>query len=1139
MTQVVTNATTSTSAGENPFIGLRSFDKSDKSNFFGRSKEVKEVLRKLKTTRFLTIVGASGSGKTSLIQAGLVPELMEGFGGQGGNNWGVAKFTPGRNPIGNMANALSQRNVLSPDIKAEPNSNKIEETLRRSSLGLINYVKEKREALQGKNLLLIINQFEELFTLMEDESMVNETRDFVKLLLRAANDKELPIYILIAIEADSLSEITKFRGLPEVVNQGQYLMPRMTKQDLRKVVIFPLERNRIKMDEQLRGTILEEVEYTDDQLPILQHALLRTVEKWEKAKEIAVEENLEVEDIGYTHYSEIGRFSEAFIEAFDAKAQLYENDAPEQSGMSEYEIEQSLLKKFAKRDDVESYVANLLDFYQTRLEIEYYDGLKPMQKALGVHAEEVFIDFSIEEKKVCERIFKAITDGTQGIENVKARPVTINTLAEIAMLDNKDDIKYIIEELRKPGRNFIETSNRDLRGSTTVTLTHASLVRKWDRLKRWVKAETESSKTYMRLAHDAAIHELDEKKQGLWRDNQLKFGENWFEHAKPNMAWAIRYDTNYDTSIRFLEKSIAKRDAELAAKREAEAKEKRMRRRILYIVSTAAVVCLCLAGWAYLESQEAAKSALIAKEKEKSAKLSEYEANNEKVKAAMSAREASLQATIAKTKAKEAKVSQGIAIKKAEEARKAAIKAKAAAEKAAVAEAKAIASGEKAIKEGERARAAEVVAIEKEKIAKIAEAEAQKLKLQKLAEAIAIKSVSINKPIIRGQVAKKAMEIFQASEGLTAAQVNNPEIYTALYFGIKGLKEEKKQKDFNKYPTSKETHRGSIRQIINDGNNIYSAGSDGKILKWTISPTSNKADKPKVTTSVIGNIKETVLSMDFLNGKLITAGKNRRINLFHTTSSKASESYDIHNNRFVWDVDFIDDNTIVSSGQDQNVVSFNLKTKAIKPLFQSNSDIKNIAFDRNNNILAMGDGKGVVTLMNMSEPGKKSGTKTFSGGAITALEFRPDGNYLVVGNERGKLYLVSFPEFMIIKELDTHTFAVTDIQFNTSTTFVTTSRDRTAQYWDIRKIGKGQGPLIFVDHSDWCTAAGFVNGQAMVGCKDGSVNFWALDVLTLSNELCNNMLKDNKIINDNDWEKYIGNDSEIIKKVGKSVCLKN
>ena len=1135
---VTTNQTAA--ALTNPFIGLKPFSKEERAYFFGRDKEVKEVLRKYKSTRLLAIVGPAGSGKASMIKAGILPELENGYEGQAGTKWGIAMFSPGRNPIGNMANALAKRNVLTPDIKAEPNSNKIEEALRRSSMGLVNCIKERSKTLKGKNIVLVINQFEELFSLMTDDTMKNEARDFIKLLLRGIKDKEQPIYVLLSIQSDMMSEVTQFRGLPEVINQGQYLMPRMTKQDIREVILRPLRKVGLPMNESLRGTILDEVEQTDDQLPVLQHALMRIVEKWEIAKEVANQNNEDLDAIEREHYGSIGDYSEDLISEFEEKLELYRDDLASQEGLSAYELEQHLLQEHRKREDVENYVSRAINVYKFQQEREFYNGLKPMEKAMGVHAEEVFAEVPFEHQRVCEWIFKAITDGSKGIESAQTRPVEISTLAAIAEVDT-DIVKDIIRIFIKDGRNFVQANQRDLRGSTTITLTHGCLVRKWNRLRTWVEEETESAKTYIRLASDAAIHETMPEKQGLWRDNQLNFGETWFNETKPNAMWAMRYHPGYAVAISFLEKSIAKRDAELAKAEEAEAEEKRRRRMILYIVSSAAIICLCLATWAYFESQKAAKSAVIALQKEELANLSALEAEAEKRKASRSAREAALQAEIAKIASEKA----------AEEARK----AKIALAKARVEEQKAIAAGKRAQEESLKAKEAERLALEKEQLAKEAaeaaaiaaeearaqKAIAQKLKLQSLAEAIAIKSKRIeNKPEVQGQIAKKAVEIFQKSDGenpISESEIFNPAIYEGVYYGIKAIKESKGERAFNEV-VANDKHRGTIHAIAKGDKGFYTTGSDGKILQWDVIK-SNSVNKPKVLVSTVGKRPETVLTMAVSGKTLVTGGKDRRLAIFTLGSSNAPIVVNAHNNRYVWQVAFagIKKDKIVSSGQDRKVyltdVTVAKNGGKSTLLLNSANDIKALDVHVNGRNVVLGATNGRLSIMDISVPNKESAFKVIDA-EINAVKYSPNGRYIIVGDAVGKVHVFSI-DLTLVGVFESHNLGITDIEFNGNSGFVTTSPDRTAKYWTLSKLQeKNYEPFTFNDHSDWCTAANFTGSQAVIGCKDGSLKFWALDIGTLSNELCG--LLDKKRIQVKDWNRYIGEDAELEAAVGRATC---
>ncbi len=92
-----------------PFPGLRPFEEDEEHLFFGRDNAVKELLSRLRTARFLSVIGTSGSGKSSLVKSGLLPALYRGVMAGAGSNWRVAMIRPGADPIGNLARELAKR----------------------------------------------------------------------------------------------------------------------------------------------------------------------------------------------------------------------------------------------------------------------------------------------------------------------------------------------------------------------------------------------------------------------------------------------------------------------------------------------------------------------------------------------------------------------------------------------------------------------------------------------------------------------------------------------------------------------------------------------------------------------------------------------------------------------------------------------------------------------------------------------------------------------------------------------------------------------------------------------------------------------------------------------------------------------
>ena len=104
-----------TAVRTNPFPGLRSFEADEDHLFFGRESRIDEILTRLRRSRFLSVVGTSGSGKSSLIRSGLIPSLYSGLMTSAGSSWRVVVFRPGEDPVGHLAEALNQPEALGPE----------------------------------------------------------------------------------------------------------------------------------------------------------------------------------------------------------------------------------------------------------------------------------------------------------------------------------------------------------------------------------------------------------------------------------------------------------------------------------------------------------------------------------------------------------------------------------------------------------------------------------------------------------------------------------------------------------------------------------------------------------------------------------------------------------------------------------------------------------------------------------------------------------------------------------------------------------------------------------------------------------------------------------------------------------------
>lgn len=291
----------------NPFPGLRPFDEEEDYLFFGREQDVDALLKRLRSNRFLAVIGWSGSGKSSLVRSGIIPALHSGYMVQAGSSWRVAIMHPGADPIGNLSDALSQHLAVPENAEQAATSRMlIETTLRRSNLGLADCIRQARLP-AGENFVLVVDQFEELFRFKRSRrnSLAGEEAvAFVKRLLLGASQQDVAVYVVITMRSDFIGDCMEYPGLPEAINEGQYLVPRMTRSQLRLAISGPAAVGGGEISARLVTKLLNEVGDDPDQLPVLQHALMRTWDCW-------MSDHAPGESMDLRHYEAIGTMREA------------------------------------------------------------------------------------------------------------------------------------------------------------------------------------------------------------------------------------------------------------------------------------------------------------------------------------------------------------------------------------------------------------------------------------------------------------------------------------------------------------------------------------------------------------------------------------------------------------------------------------------------------------------------------------------------------------------------------------------------------------------------------------------------------------------------------------------------------------
>ncbi|HYT78087.1 MAG TPA: protein kinase [Actinomycetota bacterium] len=253
----------------NPYKGLRPFFEADAPDFFGREALVAELVGRLADRgpgfRFLAVVGPSGSGKSSLVRAGLVPAVRSGA-LPGSEGWFVVDMHPGAHPFREFEDALMR-------IAAEPVPGLVDR-MEGDDAGLVRAADEVLP--EETELLLVIDQFEELFTLVEDEDL---RAAFVGALHSAVTDPRSRLRVVATLRADFYDRPLSYPGLAELVKVRTVTVTPLTPEELERAVSGPAERVGMKADASLVAEVAAEVAAQPGALPLFQYALTELFER--------------------------------------------------------------------------------------------------------------------------------------------------------------------------------------------------------------------------------------------------------------------------------------------------------------------------------------------------------------------------------------------------------------------------------------------------------------------------------------------------------------------------------------------------------------------------------------------------------------------------------------------------------------------------------------------------------------------------------------------------------------------------------------------------------------------------------------------------------------------------------------------
>jgi len=252
-------------SGESPYAGLASFQETDSGRFFGRAQETAAFLNRLRALPLIAVVGASGAGKSSFVRAGVVPALK-----RSGEPWQALMVRPSLRPLEMLVDGLLQlgqstRGAMADLVERE----QLLERLHHEP-GFAGAAFRAHARRTGRNVLLFIDQFEELYTLVADPA---ERLAFTTCLASIADDATSPLRVVLSLRSDFLDRVSEDRHFMSELGQGLFLLSAPQGDDLREALVEPAQMAgyRFESSETLED-MLAHLQATQGALPLLQFA---------------------------------------------------------------------------------------------------------------------------------------------------------------------------------------------------------------------------------------------------------------------------------------------------------------------------------------------------------------------------------------------------------------------------------------------------------------------------------------------------------------------------------------------------------------------------------------------------------------------------------------------------------------------------------------------------------------------------------------------------------------------------------------------------------------------------------------------------------------------------------------------------
>lgn len=482
-----TSGLLTTARPELPYPGLRPFEAEEWSIFFGREQMVDDVVDRLAAHCLVLIHGASGSGKSSLVRAGVLPWLAGQY-LRVGAPWRTFSIRPSGGPLWNLATEFARLEGRADDLV------RIDEIVGGFSArgATLSSVFAASAAASGtvapdERLCILVDQFEELFR-FEKETSREEAELFVDLLVRNDVPPDQPsnesdarqnraraarVHVIVTMRSEYLGECARFNGLAEAINRTQYLVPGMDRDSLLRAILRPAHVYGGEVAGELAEKLIAEAAGREDELPLIQHGLMFL---WNAAAARAKPgERIVLES--------------APLEAAGGLVRLLSDHADTVAGV-------------AAPDPV--------------------------------------------RRDILERLFRALTDMNVEGKAIR-RPQAFRDLVAITQSE-PDTLRNIIEAFRRDGVSFVTPyGDRPIADNTVIDISHEALIRCWSKLADpahgWLTHEFNDGLIWRSLLVEAEGFGADRRRVLSPATTAERW--KWWQHRHVNAAWAQRYGDSF------------------------------------------------------------------------------------------------------------------------------------------------------------------------------------------------------------------------------------------------------------------------------------------------------------------------------------------------------------------------------------------------------------------------------------------------------------------------------------------------------------------------------------------------------------------------------------------------------------------